>query len=88
MPYNFASSRPITLVFTHEPRYINNFFEKKTWANPPKINSHFLDFLKKSATRKTRFFPVGRNFDHRLLKRPKIVDFGGPRLRKLFLANL
>ena len=29
MLYNFVSSRPITLVFTHEPRYISQFLWKK-----------------------------------------------------------
>ena len=35
MLYNFASSRPITLVFTHKPRYINKFLWKKIRAHPP-----------------------------------------------------
>ena len=29
MLFNFASSRPITIVFTHEPRYISQFLWKK-----------------------------------------------------------
>ena len=79
MLYNFASSRPITLVFTHEPRYISPKLRKKFWGAPPKINLHFLDFSKKSATQKTRFFPVGRNFGYRFSKKaPKTSIFGVP----------
>ena len=85
MLYNFASSRPITLVFTHRTRYISPNFRKKKLGRTPKINLHFLDFSKKSATRKTRFFPVGRNFGHRFLKNgPKSLIFGVPELENFF----
>ena len=85
MLYNFASSRPITLVFTHEPRYIHTFLYKKKLGRTPKINPHFLDFSKKSATRKTRFFRVGRNFGHRFLKKsPKSSIFWVPDLENFF----
>ena len=76
MLYKSTSWRPITLVFTHKPRYICPILWKKFWGAPPKITPHFLDFSKKPATQKTPFFPVGRNFRHRFLKKgPKLSIF-------------
>jgi len=77
-PYNFASLPPITLVFTHEVRYIHKFLQKKFWGAPPKITPHFLDFSKKSATQKTHFFPTGRNFGDRFLKKALKTSIFGP----------
>ena len=85
MLYKSTSWRPITLVFTHKPRYICPILWKKFWGAPPKITPHFLDFSKKSATQKTRFFPAGRNFGHPFLKKgPKSSIFGVPDLENFF----
>ena len=60
-------------------------FYKKNLGAPSKITPFFLDFSKKSATQKTRFFPVGRNFGHRFLKKgPKSSIFGVPDLENFF----
>ena len=88
MLYNFASSRPITVVFTHEPRYINKFLWKKKLWRPPQKKPHFLDFSKKSATRKTRFFPVGRNSDIEFWKKAQNRRFLGSLTAKIFFDKL
>ena len=63
-------------------------YKNKFWGAPPKITPHFLDFLKKSATQKTRFFPVGRNFGHRFLKKtPNSSIFGVPDPENFFPQN-
>ena len=85
-PRNFTNTEPITVIFLLETRYISTNLQKKFWGAPPKITPHFLDFSKKSATQKTRFFPVGRNFGHRFLKKaPKSSIFGVPDLENFFL---
>ena len=86
MLHKSVSSSPITLVFTLEPRYICTILWKKVLGRTPQNNPHFLDFSKKSATQKTRFFPIGRNFGHHAIfeKSPKFVDFWGPRPQKFF----
>ena len=85
MLYKSASLSPITLVFTHKQRYICPILWKIFWGAPPKITPHFLDFSKKSATQKTRFFPADRNFGHRFLKKgPKSSIFGVPDRENVF----
>ena len=60
-------------------------YKKIFWGAPPKITPHFLDFSKKSATQKTRFFPADRNFGHRFLKKgPKTSIFEVPDLKNFF----
>ena len=44
-------------------------------------------FRKNRGLKKTRYIQLGRNFDHRFLKRLKIVDFGGSRPRKIILTK-
>ena len=88
MLYNFASSRPITLFSTPEPRYINKFLWKKKLGRTPQNKPLVSGFLGKSATRKTRFFPVGRNFGHRFLKKaPNSSIFGVPDPENFFPQN-
>ena len=83
--YKSTSLSPISILFTAELRYINKFFWKKFQGAPPKITPHFLDFSKKSATQKTRFFPPDRNFGLRFLKKgPKSSIFGVPDLENFF----
>ncbi len=79
---------PITLVFTHRPRYIHKFLYKIFWGAPSKITPHFLDFSKKSATQKTRFFPVGRNFGHLFLKKAQKSSILGSPIAKIFVDKL
>ena len=83
--YKSTSLSPISFLFTAELRYINKFFWKKFQGAPPKITPHFLDFSKKSATQKTRFFPPDRNFGHRFLKKgSKSSIFGVADLENVF----
>ena len=86
-PHKSTSLPPIPKIFFLETFYISTKLRKKFQGAPPKITPHFLDFSKKSRSQKTRFCPLGRNFDHRFRKRPKIVDFWGPRPRKFFSTN-
>ena len=73
------------IIFSHKPSYIRQFLRKKFRGAPPKITPHFLDFSKKSATQKTRFFRGGRNFGHRFLKKgPKTSIFGVPDRENVF----
>ena len=84
-PRNFTNSQPISLIFQLETRYISHFLWKKIWGAPPKITPHFLDFSKRTRSQKTRFFPVGRNFEDRFLKKgPKSSIFGVPELENFF----
>ena len=88
MSYKSTSLSPITLIFSHKPRYIRQFLRKNFWGAPLKITPHFLGFSKKSATQKTPFFRVGRNFGHRFLKKgPKSSIFGVPD-HKIFFDKL
>ena len=63
MLYNFASSRPITLVFTHEPRYINKFlWKKKKLGRTPQNKPPFPRFFKKIGNTKNKFFSSWQKF--------------------------
>ena len=74
--------------FLLETRCINNFLWKKFWAALSKITPICSIFQKKSAIQKSRFSPVGRNFDDRFLKKaPKTSIFEVPALEVLFLTN-
>ena len=60
-------------------------FCENNLGRTPKNNPHFLDFSKKSATQKTRFFPADRNFGHQFLKKgPKTSIFGVPDRENFF----
>ena len=88
MLYNFASSPQITLVFTHEPRYINKFFWKKKLGRTPQNKPPFPRFFEKIGNTKNTFFPSWQKFRTSIFeKRPKIVDFWGPRPRNFFWTN-
>ena len=84
-----TSSRPIILVFTHEPRYINKFLWKKKIGAHPQKKPPFPWFFEKIGNTKNTFFPSWQEFRTSIFeKRPKIVDFWGPRPRKFFSQNL
>ena len=86
---NSTSFPPIPSNFFLETFYISPKLRKKIQGAPPKITPHFLDFSKKSATQKTSFFRVGRNFGHRFLKKgPKSSILGGPQPRNFFFDKL
>ena len=78
----------MSFIFESETRYINTIVYKKNWGAPRKNTVVFVADSKKTATQKTRFFPLGRNFGFRLLKkRPQIVDRGPP-TSKLFFHEI
>ena len=53
--YNFASSPPITLIFTHEARYISKFLLGKNWGTREKITPISSIFRKKWGLKKHAF---------------------------------
>ena len=85
MPHRFPNTHPIIVTFSLETYYITNL--RKNWKGAlSKITSLFLDVLKTSTTQKTyvQFSHLTEISRIEFWKKPKNVDFWGPRTRNFF----
>ena len=88
MAYKSTSLSPITLVFSHRPRYIRQFLWKKFWGAPPKITPISSTFQKNRQLKKHVFSPLTEISDIGFWKKAQKRRFLGSPTSKIVFDKL